>query len=156
MQEGWYLEKESLEYILKLIKEYKIKTILEIGLGHGVSAVEFGKVCKYVLSIEKNEERIKIAEKNIKLAELKNVQILTGDAKEVLDSIKEKFDLIFIDATKREYLAYFKKSLKLANKLIVADNTTSHAEKMQDFLEEVKKYKYEELKIGKGLIIVYL
>jgi len=73
------------------------------------------------------------------------------------NNIKEKFDLIFIDGTKKEYIDYFKKAEKLIKKngLIICDNVISHKEKMLDFLDYIKKFKNKlTLNINKGILII--
>jgi len=77
---------------------------------------------------------------------------------EILKTLKEKFDLILIDAKKSEYKKYLELSLNLLNKnsLIFADNTISHKESMEDLFRYLKNSNlyYQELNIGKGLMII--
>ena len=82
--------------------------------------------------------------------------IKTGSALEILKKLNKRFDIVFIDGKKREYLAYLKLILKKLNKncLIVAHNTISHKEKMQDYLQFVKKrFISTTLPFDKGLEI---
>jgi len=144
---SWYLDKEGLEYILDFIKKNKIKSILEIGLGHGYSASKFAKVVDRVVSIEKSKWMIAKAEVP------DNVEIIHDDALKVLDGIKEKFDLVFIDGSSNEYLDYFTKSLKIG-KFIIADNVESHKERLSAFLEEIKKFNPCFIDTGKGLVVI--
>lgn len=155
-ERSWYITDEALSYILKLIKENKIKSILEIGTGHGYSTINFSKYVEKVVTIEKSQDRLEIARKKIKESKLKNIKIIEGDAKKILGDLKEKFDFVFIDGMKKEYLDYFKKSLKLTKKIIVADDTNLYANKAEGFLEEINKYKHERLNIGKGLVIIWI
>jgi len=150
--ENWYLCTESLDYIVKLIKKLKIESVLEVGLGHGYSANHFAKYCKRVVSIEKRRDMIRVAKEN--LAE--NVEIIKGDAIKVLDTLTEKFDLVFLDSASSEYGEYLKRALKLAKKVIIADNTISHAENMKDFFEIAKSKNAKFLEIGKGLTVIEL
>lgn len=152
--ERWYIEKDSLDYILNLIRKEKIKSILEIGSGHAYSAINFGKVVEKVVTIEISEDRFKVAKENIKKSKVKNIEIVKGDAVEIISKIKEEFDLVFIDGTKREYLKYLQASLRVAKRFIIADNTISHEERMKDFIEEAKKYNAEFLDVGKGLAVI--
>ena len=149
------LGEESLEWILGKIKEFKVKSVLEIGTGHGLTAIAFSKVCKNVSSIEKSNDRFDEALEHI-IKEKANVKLIKGDALEALKLIDEKFDLVFIDAASTEYLDYFRDALRVAKKLIIADNVISHKDKMKEFLEYVKKFEYEEVDIDKGMIIIYL
>ena len=106
------------------------KKILEIGTAIGYSALIFeesiigeGKIT----SIEINQEKAEIAKKNIseyKTNELVDIEVLTGDALDILPEIKEKYDIIFIDAGKSHYIKYFDLTNKLleGNGIIISDN----------------------------------
>ena len=141
--------------MLNIIKNYKLKKVLEIGCFNGYSALKFSTVARQVKTIEIDKKAIEIARENIKKYNIENIEILEGDAREVLNDIKEKFDLIFIDAMKRQYKEYLELSLKLIDKgFIYADNTISHKENMGDFFEylENSKLNWKELGIGRGLV----
>ena len=125
-----------------LIKRYEPKKILEIGTLVGYSAILMAKHLNgYLISIDVNNNN-KIAEENIKKAGLKNIKLISGDAIELIPSLKEKFDFIFIDASKSEYLSYLK-LLEKYNKIqkgsiIAADNVKIFANRMKDYLEYVR------------------
>jgi len=97
---------------LKLITSLKKpKKILEIGMFTGYSTIclanelsEEGKLH----TIEINEEVIDFSSKFIKESKLeKKIQIHKGDAKKIISKMKMKFDLIFIDADKKNYCLYY-------------------------------------------------
>jgi len=150
------VSKESIEYIKEVIKKNKIKKVLEIGCFNGYSALNFASVAREVKTIEIDKRVIEIAKKNFKFYKFNNIEILEDDAKEILSNLNEKFDLIFIDAMKKEYKDYLVLSLKLINKkgFIFADNTISHKEHMKDFFDylEKSKLKWKETNLGKGLV----
>lgn len=146
------LDKKSADFICSLIKNLNLKSILEIGTSVGYSALRFSQFAK-VTTIEENKEKIAMAKENFK--ENKNIILLEGDAIKLMPELKEDYDLIFIDARKENYSKYFKLSLKLNPKIIIADNTESHKERMRDFLEEIKKYNAKFIKIGKGLALTF-
>ena len=153
------ISKESIEYMLNTIKNNKLKKVLEIGCFNGYSALKFSTAAKQVKTIEIDKRAVKIAEENFKKYNVKNIEILEGDANEVLKNIKEKFDLILIDAVKIEYINYLRLSLKSMDKgFIYVDNTISHKEYMKDFFEYLKNSKldWKELHIGKGLVEIIL
>lgn len=111
-----------------LIKSNHVTKILEIGTAIGYSSIlmglNAGNECKLV-TIEKNDELAELAKTNIKKAGLENnITIMTGDASEVLGSINDEFDLIFVDAAKGQYMDFFLKSIdKLKiNGLFICDN----------------------------------
>jgi len=127
-----------------LIRTSGAKNILEIGTGAGYStiwlALAAGENRGKVLTIEKDSDHARVAGEYFKKANLNNVNILNADALELLQNLDEKFDFVFIDAVKNEYIDYIKliyaKLIKPA--LIVADNAISHAESVSDYLEFVR------------------
>ena len=148
-----YLAKDSIDFISIICKIIKPKNILEIGTCHGYSALNFSLLTEKVTTLEIDENAVKIAEENFKKAEVNNIKLIEGNAIETLEKLKEKFDIIFIDAKKSEYKKYLELSLELLNKnsLIFVDNTISHKESMEDFFIFLKNSNlyYQELNIGK-------
>ena len=123
-------------YFLHLIiKISNIKNVLEIGTFTGLSALsislalpEDGKL----IALDKNEETNKIALSFFKKAnQTHKIQTIVKPALETLDELNnKKFDMVFIDADKMNYKAYYEKSLGLINRggLIVIDNVLWHGE----------------------------
>jgi predicted O-methyltransferase YrrM len=123
-------------YFLHLIiKISNIKDVLEIGTFTGLSALsislalpEDGKL----IALDKNEETNKIALSFFKKAnQTHKIQTIVKPALETLDELNnKKFDMVFIDADKMNYKAYYEKSLRLVNRggLIVVDNVLWHGE----------------------------
>ncbi len=147
------IARESIDYILSVINKNRLKKVLEIGCFNGYSALMFSTIAQEVKSIEIDKKAIQIAKNNFERYEVKNIQILEGDAKEVLSKLNEQFDVILIDAMKKEYKEYLILCLKLINKygFIFADNTISHKEQMKDFFDylESSNVQWKELNIGK-------
>jgi len=89
------------------------------------------------------------AKGNIKDAELLNrIELITGDALEVIPKLGYKFDLLFLDAAKDQYLQYLKLSEEANiiknDAIIIADNVGISKNEMIDYLEHVRnsgKYK---------------
>lgn len=114
-----------LEFLSCMIKP---KYILEIGTFTGYSAIclakglpENGKL----ITIDKNDELSKFPEKYFKKSGLSDkIQLLSGDALEIIPKLEMKFDLVFIDADKNEYLDYYKLCFDKINSggFIIADN----------------------------------
>ena len=103
---------DTLEYIYKLYEGKKINTILEIGTAVGYSAICFTKFLNedgIIDTIERDEKRIEEAKSNIKKAKVENnINIIYGDAVEILPTINKKYDMIFIDAAKGKYPFFLK------------------------------------------------
>jgi predicted O-methyltransferase YrrM len=143
--------------IADIIREYKPKKILEIGSLYGYSAILMASVMSSydgdddikVVTIEINKNNGSIAKGNIKDAELLNkIELITGDALEVIPKLGYKFDLLFLDAAKDQYLQYLKLSEEINiiknDSIIIADNVGISKNEMMDYLEYVRnsgKYK---------------
>jgi len=144
-----------------VIAEHKPKKVLEIGTLHGYSAILIANAMSYylwenkifdtntkyskpvVMSVEKDQKLSIIARKNIKNSGLsKLIQIINGDAKKVIPGLEVKFDMIFLDAEKNEYLKYLQliEQYDLLEKraVIVADNVILFESEMKDYLDYVR------------------
>jgi predicted O-methyltransferase YrrM len=144
-----------------VIKEYKPKKALEIGTLHGYSAILIANIIlsgKYnnenfnsersstepiLISVEKDQRLANIARKNIEKARLsEKIQVINGGALEIIPKLKSKFNMIFLDATKSEYLKYLQliEKYSLLNKraVIVADNVLIYENEMKDYLDYVR------------------
>lgn len=169
------MQDSSLLFILNYIKENKIETILEIGTAIGYSAIRMANENTYVTTIERDETRYLEAVKNVKLADFEHkIKLIFKDAFDT--NIKDKFDLILIDAAKgknREFIEKFQTNLKLGGTIIIDNidfhgmvgksseiksrNLRSLVRKIENFLkylETQKEYKVEKINIGDGLIIL--
>lgn len=149
-----------------IIKKYKPKRILEIGTLHGYSAI---LMASFLLSVNDDEDDgndgndntvkeiivtcleidknlVNIAKKNIEKAGLSDrIEVITGDALEIIPKLKNhyRFDIIFIDAVKNQYLKYLKlvEESDLMNKevaVVIADNVLIYENEMKDYLEYVR------------------
>ena len=123
------MEKEGLEFLINYIKENKVKNILEIGAAIGYSAINMALVSDEmkVFTIERDSKRYNEAVKNIKRCSLENKIIIKKiDAFDI--KIDNKYDLIFIDAAKSQYIKFFEKFKQNLNKngAIISDNLDFH------------------------------
>ncbi len=144
-----------------VIKQYKPKKALEIGTLHGYSAILITNIIlsgKYynenfnsersltepiLISVEKDQKLANIARKNIEKARLsEKIQVINGDALEIIPRLKSKFNMIFLDATKSEYLKYLQliEKYSLLNKraVVIADNVLIYENEMKDYLDYVR------------------
>lgn len=130
---------DTLEYIYKLYENQKIESVLEIGTAVGYSAICFTKFLSdsgKIDTIERDEEKILEAKENIKKAEVEDkINILLGDAVEILPTLNKKYDMIFIDAAKGKYPFFLKEALRLLKKdgIILADNILYKGYVMSDY-----------------------
>ena len=168
------MQKESLDYLISFIKQHDIKSVLEVGTAIGYSTILIKEVVNNITSIERDEERYKIAVKNVELSNLNNITLIKGDALDI--TITDKFDLIFIDAAKgknKEFLDKFKSNLN-ENGYIIIDNMDFHGlvgksmtiekrrlrslvKKIENFIkymEEQTEFKVTKIYKGDGLYLL--
>lgn len=134
------IEKEALETFVPIIRKemqsfmkvllaiQKPLNILEVGTAVGFSALlmsEYApKECR-ITTIEKYEKRIPIAKENFRRAGKEDkITLLEGDALEILKGLEEKYDFIFMDAAKAQYINYMPEVIRLLEKggVLVSDN----------------------------------
>lgn len=119
---------DTLKTIEKYLENMKVNKILEIGTAVGYSAICFCKFLEQngkIDTIERDTARIKEAVENIKKMNLEDkINIYEGDAVEILPTLNEKYDMIFIDAAKGKYPFFLEQALRMLNKdgIIFADN----------------------------------
>ena len=123
------MQKDGIEFLTKYIKDNNIKNILEIGSAIGYSAIKMASVSDDVkiTTIEKDKDRYDLAVSNINLFNMQDrIHIINDDALNV--ELDKKYDLIFIDAAKSQYIKFFEhfdKCLK-TNGVVVSDNLSFH------------------------------
>lgn len=120
---------DGIEFLLNYIKENNVKSILEIGTAIGYSAIRMALISNdiKVTTIERDIDRYNEAIKNISDFSLENqINVIYADAFDV--DLTEKFDLIFIDAAKSQYIKFFEKFKHNLNETgtIISDNLEFH------------------------------
>jgi len=145
------------KHLADTVKRYKVENVLEVGTLIGYSAIliasnlpETGKV----MTIEVNPHSARFARENIQKAGLADkIKVHEGNALNIIPSLNEKFDMVFLDASKNEYLDYLKLSEGKLRKggVVFADNVKIFAHNMQNFLDYVrnsKSYRSEFIDVG--------
>ncbi len=117
---------------------------IEVGVANGHGAIHMGlgfeRTGGRLYSIEVDPASVRTARRNLKQVGLENtVTVIEGDACEVLPALKGKFDFLFLDCWKRDYLKCLKLiEPKLKRRAIVAaDNVIVYAGEMKDFLKYI-------------------
>ena len=129
---------DTLEVIEKVLKDENPKRILEIGTAVGYSASCFVRVCPDVIvdTIELNEERYNEALVNLKNIGIENnVNVYLGNAVEILPTLNNNYDIVFIDANKGKYPVFLQEAIRMINNngLIIADNVLYKGYVMSDY-----------------------
>lgn len=119
-------EVQSFLKVLMAIK--KPSRILEIGTAVGFSALLMAAYtdpeCR-ITTIEDYEKRIPIARRNFERAGMADrIRLLEGDAAEVMKTLADPFDFVFMDAAKGQYIRFLPEVLRLMKpgSLLLADN----------------------------------
>lgn len=159
----WNISPETGEFLRMLAEMKKSKSILEIGTSNGYSGIFLALAVKKnkgkFTTIEGDWNRAAIARQNfIDAGTMKYSEIIIGEARDMTKRLKGKFDFVFIDANKDQYLDYLKnieKNLKKGS-VVVADNMISHKESMGSYVKYVtnpKKYDSWLVLIGSGEMV---
>ena len=122
---------DTQEFLLNLIKENNYMSVLEIGTAIGYSTIAFASTncVSKVDSVEIDENRLLVARENIKKSGLdKKIKLYHMDAKEFLQNNENKYDFIYLDGPKGQYINYLPYLLNMLNKngTLVADNLFFH------------------------------
>lgn len=130
---------DTLEVVDRILKEVQPRRILEIGTAVGYSAMCFSEYLQgdgKIDTIERDEERIAEAKVNIKNVGVEDkINIYEGDAVEILPTLNEKYDVVFIDAAKGKYPFFLKEALRMLKQdgIIFADNILYKGYVMSDY-----------------------
>ena len=130
---------DTLDVINKELEYIKPSRILEIGTAVGYSAICFSEFLAengVIDTIERDHDRVLEALENIKKAEVEDkINILEGDAVEILPTLEKKYDVVFIDASKGKYPFFLKEALRMISSkgIIFADNVLYKGYVLSDY-----------------------
>ena len=130
---------DTLEVVAKILTEIKPNKILEVGTAVGYSAICFSEYLQEngkIDTIERDTERVKEARENIKKAEVEDkINIYEGDAVEILPTLNDEYDVVFIDAAKGKYPFFLNQALRMIRQggVIIADNVLYKGYVMSDY-----------------------
>lgn len=164
-KEFWNVARSTANFLNMLIKMNNCKHGLEIGTSNGYSGIWQAMAFKgnggRLMTIEFYDKRQVVALENFRRCNVDDViDSKVGDACTLLEYLpeEEKFDYVFIDASKPQYLKYFNliKPHVVKGGIICADNVTSHREKVVPFLEAIEAdadFQTEILDLPAGLSV---
>ncbi len=133
-QEVPIIRKETKEWIKTMLCIKKPMRVLEVGTAVGFSAIymnQYLPIGAHITTIEKWEPRIEQAKVNFRRAAVEDrITLLEGDAADILKNMDEKFDFIFMDAAKGQYIHFLPDVLRLlANDgVLISDNVLQDGE----------------------------
>ena len=172
------MQKRGMNFLGKFIEKNNIKSILEIGTAIGYSAINMALVNDdiTVVSIERDQDRYIEAIKNIKKCKLeKRITLVLVDALNI--DLTGKYDMLFIDAAKAQYIKFFEKYKEnlVDDGFVVSDNIDFHGfvenkeeiksrnlrqlvtkiQRYIDFLTNNEEFDTKFYKVGDGIAITY-
>ena len=145
------------KYLVEAVRRFNVKDVLEVGTLIGYSAILLALNLPQkgrVVTVEINPESARLAEQNIRRAGLADkIELHIGDALTVIPTINDRFDMVFLDAAKDEYLEYLKLSENKLEKggVVFAENVKMSAHEMRDYLDYVRnsgRYRSEYIDVA--------
>ncbi|MCR5218214.1 O-methyltransferase [Treponema sp.] len=141
------MQDEGCDFICDYIKEHNVKRVLEIGTAIGYSSIRFASLADdvYVTTIESDIDRFIKAQENFKDSGFEQRITAINDDALTHDFGDSKFDLIFIDAAKAQYIKFFEKYKEnlAEGGVIISDNLSFHG--MVDDLSLTHNYSTKKL-----------
>lgn len=122
------IRKETQTFLKLMLSLKNPSKILEVGTAVGFSALlmaEYAPKNVQITTIENYEKRIPIARENFRRAGREGqITLLEGDAAEVLGTLQESYDFIFMDAAKGQYIRFMPEILRLLARdgVLISDN----------------------------------
>ena len=122
------IRREMQSFLKVFLKIQQPKRILEVGTAIGFSALfmaEYAPENCEITTIETYEQRIPIAREHFREAGRQaQITLLPGDARELLKTLEDAYDLIFMDAAKGQYIHFLPEILRLMHpgSVLISDN----------------------------------
>ena len=152
-----------------MVESSSAKRGVEVGsfTGHGAifMGMGFERTGGELITIEIDPDTARKCRENVEKAGLqKTVTVVEGDALEVIPTLEGKFDFVFIDALKQDYMKYFQavRPMLAPGAVIVADNVIKYGDAMRDFLDAMEKDPAYDMVIikcseekGDGMAVIY-
>ncbi|HUI70016.1 MAG TPA: O-methyltransferase [Spirochaetia bacterium] len=130
-----------------LVQAMGATRVLEVGTSNAFSTTWLADSVRSnngrVTTLELDPNKIAMARANLTRAKLEAVvDIIEGRAEETLAMLSGPFDLVFLDADRPSYLRYLELVVPKLRQggLLVADNVTSHASELEEYLRRVKSH----------------
>jgi len=142
----WNINPHNGMFLGILVRAMKAKAVLEIGTSNGFSALFLGFALKdtggKLLTIDIDPNKIAIAKENIKKAGLDDViEVMQGDAHQIVPKLNKEFDMIFLDAdhlNNNTYLDELLPKLRVGG-LLLTDDQTYFARETTEFTDRIRK-----------------
>lgn len=174
------IQPEVTQFLNVLLKMKQPKNILEIGTAIGYSSIlmaENSSADTHITTIERRDDMVELANKNIAASGFdEKINVIEGEALEVLSELDDKYDFIFLDAAKGHYKEFFDECMRLieVDGIIVCDNVLFRGmvasdelvvrrkitivKRLREFLKyisDIEGYTTSIIPIGDGVALIY-
>ena len=153
------------EFLELMVKATRARRILEVGTSNGYSTIWLAKAARAtggrITTLEMASHKVAMATENFRRAGLPDlIDLRHTDAGTFLQAETKPFDLIFLDSDRHQYVGWWQRLSTLISPggLLIADNATSHAAEMADFMALVRKangFMTSLVPIGNGEFLAY-
>ena len=174
------IQPEVTQFLKVLLKMKQAKNILEIGTAIAYSAILMAENTSdktQITTIERREDMVELARENIHESGYdEKINVIEGEALEVLSELDDKYDFIFLDAAKGHYKEFFDECMRLieVKGIIVCDNVLFRGmvasdelvvrrkitivKRLREFLKyisDIEGYTTSIIPIGDGVALIY-
>ncbi|MCK1254802.1 O-methyltransferase [Streptococcus uberis] len=121
------IQHEVVAYFRVLLQTIQPKAILEVGTAIGFSALLMAEnvPTASITTIDRNPEMIELAKKNFEKYDIRHqISLLEGDAADILSTLNQEFDFVFLDSAKSKYIVFLPeilRNLKVGGIIIIDD-----------------------------------
>lgn len=146
------ITRASIQLIRVLLQAAKPRYILEVGTAIGYSAIHMAEAVPdaQIITLEKDIERAKRAQSNFVTAGVESrVELIVGDAEQIIPELEYDFDAVFIDAAKGQYIQFMQAAMDKLKPggLMISDNVLFRGMVAQSLDEVERRYSNMLLKL---------
>lgn len=120
------IQPEVVQLIKVIFKAANVKNVLEIGTAIGYSAINFAYFTDgKITTVERSAEMAENARKNIEKCGMSDrIEVLEGEALDIMKRLDGEYDCIFLDAAKGQYINFLPECLRILKRggLLISDN----------------------------------
>jgi predicted O-methyltransferase YrrM len=143
----WAIPPETGRFLWILARSMDAQKVLEIGASGGYSGTWLASALEStggrLTTMDADKEKVELARESFAKAGVSDrIELIQGDAFDILPGLKGTFDMVFLDAEKDEYLDLLDYILPLLREdgLLIADNVYSHVDELKLYVDTVQHH----------------
>jgi len=143
----WAIPPETGRFLWIIIRSMAAKRVLEIGASGGYSGTWIAKALETsggtLTTMDLDPDKVALARETYSRAGVADrVEIIPGDARDIVPTLEGQYDLVFLDCDKEFYLDLLEPILWRLRRggLLIADNVLSHGELLKSYVDEVQHH----------------